>query len=114
MRWSRRLQAMAAAVLALGATILLWPADAEKQLAVYTPQVSFNIDVYDRQGQPYVFLTDLLDPLGATNVRSSGKEWKLQVNTFEALFTEGKDKATLGGRQFDLGGKVLVENSRPL
>ena len=104
MRWSRKLQAMAAAALALGATMLLWPADAEKQLAVYTPQVSFNIDVHDRQGQPYVFLTDLLDPVGATNLRSSGKDWKVQVNNLEAAFSEGQEKATVAGRQFDLGG----------
>jgi|SRR5581483_6557564 len=85
-----------------------------EQLTVYTAQTSYSLPVMERQGKPYISLADLLSPLGASAPTVKGKEWRVQINKIEARLTEGKDKAAIRGNQFDLDGKVLVENQRVL
>src|SRR5205807_3043397 len=70
--------------------------------------------VLERQGQPYIGLMELVEPLGAANLRSNGNNWTLQLDKIEARFTEGKDTAKIRGKTVDLSGGVLVENSRVL
>ncbi len=82
----------------------------EQQLTVYTAQTSYSLPVLERAGKAYISLTDLLQPLGASPPQAKGKEWRVQLNKAEARLTEGKDKAAIRGSQFDLDGKVLVEN----
>jgi len=84
----------------------------EQQLTVYTSQTSYSLPVLDRGGKPYISVADLLLPLGASAPIAKGKEWKFSLNRAEVRLAEGKEKATIGGKQVDLGGKVLVENGR--
>jgi N-acetylmuramoyl-L-alanine amidase len=114
MRWSKKLGSILTAFVLVSCALLLSVADPAKQFTVYTPQTTYSIEVMERQGQPYIGLVDLLEPLGATNVRNSGVNWTLQINKVEAHFTEGKDTAKIRGNTVDLSGGVLVENSRIL
>jgi N-acetylmuramoyl-L-alanine amidase len=86
----------------------------EQQLTVYTAQSSYSLPVLERAGKAYISLADLLQPLGASPPQAKGKEWRVQLNKSEARLTEGKDKAAIRGSQFDLDGKVLVENQKVL
>src|SRR5437588_3150730 len=111
MRWSKKLGSMLTAFVLISCALLLSVADPAKQFTIYTPQTTYSIEVMERQGQPYINLMDLLEPLGATNVRNSGVNWTLQLNKVEAHFTEGKDTAKIKGATVELSGGVLVENS---
>jgi N-acetylmuramoyl-L-alanine amidase len=98
---------------------LCWPlvissAAPERQLTVYTAQTSYSLPVVEREGKPYIALTDLLSPLGASTPIMKGKEWRVQLNKVELRLTEGKDKGVIRGSQFDLDGRVLVESQRVL
>jgi N-acetylmuramoyl-L-alanine amidase len=112
MRWSRT--GVALAVIALCCAFAVSVAAPEQQLTVYTAQSSYSLPVLDRVGKPYVYVTDLLSPLGATKPTLKGKEWRLELNKAETRLTSGKDKATIRGKPIDLGGKVLVENGRAM
>src|SRR5258708_4471670 len=114
MRWSKKLASLPAALALVSCALLLSVADPAKQFTVYTPQSAYSIEVMERQGQPYISLMDLLQPLGATSVRSSDNNWTLQLNKVEARFIEGKDTARIRGSPVDLSGGVLVENGRVL
>jgi N-acetylmuramoyl-L-alanine amidase len=112
MRWSRT--GVGLAVVALCCAFAVSVAAPEQQLTVYTAQSSYSLPVLDRVGKPYVYVTDLLSPLGATKPTLKGKEWRLELNKAETRLTSGKDKATIRGKPIDLGGKVLVENGRAM
>lgn len=114
MRWSKKRASLLTAILPIGCMLLLSAADSARQFTIYTPQTSYSIDVVERQGQPYIDLMELLEPLGVDNLRSSGNNWTLQLDKVEARFTEGKDTAKIRGKTVDLSGGVLVENKRVL
>ena len=114
MRWSKNLESLLTAFVLISCAFLLSVADPAKQFTVYTPQSTYSIEVIERQGQSYIGLMDLLEPLGATIARAAGNNWTLQLNKVEARFTEGNDTAKIRGSTVDLSGGVLVENSRVL
>ena len=92
-------------------TLLLCVADPERQLTVYTPQRTYSVAVQDRQGQLYVSLLALVEPLGSATLNAKGKDWKLQFNDTDAVFADGSDRAKVRGKQIDLNGKATAENN---
>jgi len=90
---------------------LLCVADPERQLTVYTPQRTYSVAVQDRQGQLYVSLLALIEPLGSASINAKGKEWKLRFDNTDAVFTDGSDKAKVRDKQIDLKGKATAENN---
>jgi N-acetylmuramoyl-L-alanine amidase len=116
MRWNKPVWVwgLALVVVALCSVTFIAGAAPEQQLTVYAAQASYSLLVMDRGGKPYIAVTDLLTPLGASSPQLKGKEWRLELNKAEARFTEDKDKALIRGHQADLSGKVLVEDGRLL
>ena len=114
MRWihARRIQATLGAGLLLFCTLLLCVADPERQLTVYTPQRTYSVAVQDRQGQLYVSLLDLVQPLGSASLNAKGEEWKLRFDNNDAVFTVGSDRAKIRGKQIDLNGQATAENNQ--
>jgi len=114
MRWihGRRIQATLGAGLLLFCTLLLCVADPERQLTVYTPQRTYSVAVQDRQGQLYVSLLDLVQPLGSASLNAKGEEWKLRFDNNDAVFTVGSDRAKIRGKQIDLNGQATAENNQ--
>ncbi len=110
MRWSKTGVGLAA--VALYFALAVSGAAPEQHLTVYTSQTNYSLPVLDHGGKPYISVADMLLPLGASAPIAKGKEWKFALNKAEVRLTEDKDKATVGGKQVDLGGKVLVENGR--
>lgn len=110
MRWSK--PGIAPAAVALLCAMTIAGAVPGQQLTVYTSQTSYSLPVFDRGGNPYIAVVDLLSPVGASAPHLKGKEWRLELNKAEARFTAGKDKAAIRGQEADLGGKTLVEDGR--
>jgi N-acetylmuramoyl-L-alanine amidase len=113
MRWNKFLFMLAMAA-GLCCPLTISSAAPEQQLTVYTAQTSYSLPVVEREGKLYIALADLLSPLGASTPTVKGKEWRAQLNKAEVRLTEGKGKGVVRGSQFDLEGKVLVENQRVL
>ena len=112
MRWNKKVLALAIVVSCCAMSIS--GATPEQQLTVYATQTSYSLPVFDRGGQPYIAVMDLLAPMGASSSQLKSKEWKLELNKAEARLTPDKDKAVIRGHQVDLSGKVLLEDGRLL
>ena len=112
MRWNRKLLALA--IIVSCSAMPFSGAAPEQQLTVYAAHASYSLPVFDRSGQPYIAVLDLLSPMGASSAQLKGKEWKLELNKAEMRLTPDKDKAIIRGRQVDLSGKVLLEDGRLL
>src|SRR6202140_2433548 len=98
-----------------GAFIFVWlmlvsGAVPEKPLAVYSTAANYSLPVVQRQGQDYVGLLELLDPLGTVNAKSDPPHWRLHYNNVLGEFTDGKKRARVQGRDADLAGKFLIEH----
>lgn len=108
----RHFQLFLVTVLLLG----LSPAAEEKRLAVYTPQTSYTIPVLDHDGQEYVSLTDLVDPLGTATLTHKGNRWKLRLGTpsgtLEAEFSDGDNMAKVRGKKVQLDHGFWAEGQR--
>ncbi|HEU4415183.1 MAG TPA: N-acetylmuramoyl-L-alanine amidase [Candidatus Angelobacter sp.] len=113
MRWNR-LRIIIIAAAGLCCALEIAGAGNDQQLTVYTAQKSYSLPVFDRDGQPYIAVEDLLLPLGAAPPRMKGKEWRFELNKIDVRLTDGKEKALMHSGPFDLGGKVRVENDRVL
>ena len=85
----------------------------EKHLSVYTQQSRYGLNIYDRAGQEYVDLVNLIEPLGAVDVQYGGT-MKVRLGNVEGKFKEGKSKVKIGPKDTELPGKVLLESGRIL
>jgi N-acetylmuramoyl-L-alanine amidase len=86
----------------------------EKRLSIYSSVASYTLPVPDRMGREYVGLLEVLEPLGRISARVEGQHWKLRFNDNDCDFIAGKSRARVRGRDIDLGGAFLIENSRGL
>ena len=50
----------------------------QNQLSVYSPQTSYSVPLLDVNGQPYVGLVELFEPLGTLDARADGKKYKVR------------------------------------
>jgi len=98
----------------LACAILLAGAPPDKRLAVYSVAANYSLPLVQREGRQYVGLLEVLEPLGKVSAKSEGKGWRLHYNNVDGDFQIGKTRARVQGRDADLGGKFLVENSRGL
>jgi N-acetylmuramoyl-L-alanine amidase len=116
MRWNRPLWVLGLALVIFihSGVMPISGAAPEQQLTIYAAQASYSVPIVERGGRPYIAVTDLLSPLGASSPQLKNKEWRLELNQAEGRFIEGKDKASIRGHQVDLGGKVLAEEGRIL
>ena len=129
MRWNSGIRAWGrtglATVLAgsglLGLVILLAPKlflaqsqGDQAQLTVYSARTTYSLPVVSREGQEYIGLLELLEPLGAVSGKLERGGWRLRFGDREALFTAGKTKAQVNKNDVDLSAPFLVENGRGL
>src|SRR6266853_6059329 len=103
-----------ASLLLFLALLLVSAAAPEKHLAIYSTAANYSLPVLQRQGQDYVGLLELLDPLGTVSAKSDPPRWRLHYNNILGEFTTGKSRARVQGRDTDLSGRFLMENGRGL
>ena len=127
MRWIRRNRllthgspvgmgksAVSSGLLLCLAVLLVSAAAPEKRLAVFSTAANYSVPLIQRQGQDYVGLLELLDPLGTVSAKSDMPRWRLHYNNVLGDFTVGKRRARVQGRDADLAGTFLMENGRGL
>ena len=90
------------------------PSADEKHISVYSPVAIYTLPVLDRDGQEYVGLLELLEPLGRVSSESQGRRWRLRYNAIDAEFVAGKTRGRIHGRDFDFTAPFLIEDSRGL
>jgi N-acetylmuramoyl-L-alanine amidase len=90
------------------------PPPEEKQLSVYAPAATYTLPILERSGHEYIGLLELVEPLGRVSSQAVGPRWKIRYNALDGDFTEGKTRAKVHGRDFDLSAPFLMENSRGL
>src|SRR5712691_813306 len=113
-RYGKGLAFVWASVLLFLAVLLVAAAAPEKHLAVYSTAANYSLPVLQRQGQDYIGLLELLDPLGTVSAKSDPPRWRLHYNNILGEFTVGKSRARIQGRDTELSGKFLIENGRGL
>lgn len=84
----------------------------QKRLSIYSSVATYTLPVTDRLGREYVGLLEVLEPLGRISARVEGRHWKMRFNDSDGDFVPGKTQAKVRGRDLDLGGPFLIENSR--
>jgi N-acetylmuramoyl-L-alanine amidase len=94
--------------------LLLCAANSEKHLSVYSTAANYSVTMVQRQGQDYVGLLELLEPLGTISAKLEGTRWRLHYNNVLGEFFVDKSRARIQGRDVDLTGKFLLENGRGL
>jgi N-acetylmuramoyl-L-alanine amidase len=96
--------------------ILILPAGSadEKRIAIYGVTTNYSLPVIDRNGHEYVGLLEIVEPLGNVNARVDGSHWKLRCGGVEADFTDGKTRAKIRGKDFDLSSNFVLEGGRGL
>jgi len=105
---------LSAGILLCLAVLIVSAAGPDKHLAVFSTAANYSLPIVQRQGQDYVGLLELLDPLGTVSAKSDPPRWRLHYNSVLGEFFVGKSRARVQGRDADLSGKFLMESGRGL
>ncbi len=89
----------------------------ERHLTVYSQSATYSVNLLPYNGQMYVGLSDVLEPLGNLEAREDGKKWKLKFTPaggreINAEFQEGKNKGKIRNADVQLSGNFHMENGR--
>jgi N-acetylmuramoyl-L-alanine amidase len=88
--------------------------DNEKHLSIYSTVADYSLPVSERNGQDYVGLLEVLDPLGKVTAKTEGKHWKIRYNGGDAEFLDGNRRVRILRNEFDLPANFLLEGSHGL
>jgi N-acetylmuramoyl-L-alanine amidase len=86
----------------------------EKLISIYSRKTNYTVALLERNGQDYVSLREVLDPLGKAGFKTDGLHWKVRYEKVEGEFTAGKTQTRIRGREFTLPAKFLLENGSGL
>jgi N-acetylmuramoyl-L-alanine amidase len=103
-----------AAAVCLATTLLVFGAPEEKRVTIYSTAANYALPVLERNGDEYVGLLEVFEPLGKVSAKASGPHWKFRYDEVENEFTAGKTRARIHGSDFDLPSNFLLENGRGL
>jgi N-acetylmuramoyl-L-alanine amidase len=98
----------------LASVLLLSGAPDEKRISIYSTVANYSLQVLERDGNDYVGLLEILEPLGQVSAKTEGQRWKLHYNDVDAEFTNEKKRARVHGKEFDLPAGFHLENGRGL
>jgi N-acetylmuramoyl-L-alanine amidase len=87
------------------------------QLSVYSNQTSFATPIFNLNGQPYIGLVEVMEPLGTVDARADGKKYKLRFSApgaheLELQFHDGKDKGKVKNENVKLTANFIIQNGR--
>lgn len=94
--------------------LLLSAAPEEKRITVYSNVANYSLTLVTRNGQDYVGLLEILEPLGTVYAKGDSSKWKLRYKDVDGEFASGKTRAKVRGQSFDLPANFLLENGRGL
>lgn len=102
------------AVLALASALLVSGTADERRMSVYSKVANYALPVVQRNGEDYVGILEVLEPLGTVNAKFEKKHWKFRYNDTECEFNPGKPRVKVQNANFDLTNNFLFENGRGL
>jgi N-acetylmuramoyl-L-alanine amidase len=102
------------AVILLASTLFLYSSPEEKRITIYSNAANYSLPVLERNGDEYIGLLEVFEPLGAVSAKASGGHWKFRYYDVESDFTAGTTRARIRGSDFDLPASFLLENGRGL
>jgi N-acetylmuramoyl-L-alanine amidase len=87
------------------------------QLSVYSAQTSYVVPLLNLNGQTYIGLVELLEPLGTVDARPDGKKYKLKftpsgARELEFQFQDGKDSGKVKGDKVKLPSNFAIQGGR--
>jgi N-acetylmuramoyl-L-alanine amidase len=89
------------------------PSD-EKRITIYSTAADYSLPVLSHNGQDYVGLLEILEPLGQVTAKMDGRTWKFRYEHIEGEFSPGKSRYKVRGKEADLFGPFVYENNRGL
>ena len=102
------------AAILLSSALLVYSTPEEKRISIYSNAANYSLPVIERNGDEYIGLLEVFEPLGAVSAKASGSHWKFRYYDVESEFTTGKTRARIHGSDFDLPANFLLENGRGL
>jgi N-acetylmuramoyl-L-alanine amidase len=102
------------AAILLASALLLYSSPEEKRISIYSNAANYSLPVLDRNGDEYIGLLELFEPLGAVSAKANGNHWKFRYYDVESEFTAGQTRARIHGSDFNLPANFLLENGRGL
>ena len=98
-------------------SVVLAQTGEEVPLSIYSRQAYYTVPLTLENGQSYVDLVQLLEPLGVVDAKVDGKKLKLKFSApgsreLELQFQDGKDKGKIKGDSIKLPAKFVVQNGR--
>lgn len=118
MPWSSRrkhrrpVPSLFAVVVVLSAVFAAAFAGKQKQLTVYSNIANYSLPLFERNGQDYVGLLEILEPLGTVSARSEGARWILRYDNVEGEFSQGSTQVSVGTKNINLSVPFFLENER--
>src|SRR5271170_6842671 len=98
----------------LASALLLYSTPEEKRVSIYSNAANYSLPVLERNGDEYVGLLEVFEPLGNVSAKANGPHWKFRYYDVESEFTAGKTRARIHGGDYDLPSNFLLENGRGL
>jgi N-acetylmuramoyl-L-alanine amidase len=102
------------AAILLASTLFLYGSPEEKRISIYSNAANYTLPVLERNGDEYIGLLELFEPLGAVSAKASGAHWKFRYYDVDSDFAAGKTRARIRGGDFDLPASFILENGRGL
>src|SRR4051812_6307161 len=105
----------ASALLCLALLSGIWVTHAQekKRLSIYSSRANFSVPVSDHDGEEYVPLPDVLQPLGGS-VYTEGGKVKFRLAAAAGECEDGKSKCRISGNSMELSAKLVVVDGSPL
>ncbi len=98
----------------LATSLLVFSAPEEKRVTIYSNAANYSLPVLERNGDEYVGLLELFEPLGVVSAKVNGPHWKFRYYDVESEFTSGKTRARIHGSDYDLPSNFVLDNQRGL
>ncbi len=86
----------------------------QPRISLYSVQANYSVAVIDRNGQSYVSLFDLLDPLGTVAAASDHSKWRIRYKNAQFEFIDGKARVKGPGRDSNMPANFILDNSNGL
>jgi hypothetical protein len=102
------------AAILLAFTLLLYSSPEEKRITIYSNAANYSLPVLERNGDEYIGLLEVFEPLGSVSAKANGPHWKFRYYDIDSDFTAGKTRARIRGSDYDLPASFLLENGRGL
>jgi N-acetylmuramoyl-L-alanine amidase len=98
----------------LSCTLLLYSSPEEKRVTIYSNAANYSLPVLERNGDEYVGLLEVFEPLGTVSATANGPRWRFRYYEVESEFTAGKTRVRIQGSDYELPSSFLLENHRGL